>query len=329
LALALKEIGKDSIALSGWQAGFITTDTFSNARILNINPTRVHRHLNEGKIVIITGFQGITEMSKDGDITTLGRGGSDTSAVALAAALKSNVCEIYTDVDGVYTADPNKVADAKKLDIIGYEEMLELAGVGAKVMHPRAVELGSLFGITIVVRNSHNDHPGTRITKETTMEQSNRVSGIAVETDIGVITLLHLPDKPGIAAHIFEHLSRIGIGTDIIVQATSSSGEADLSFTLPLADLEQAKEALDNAEDDVKAKQIIARDDLGKISIVGIGVKNDPAYASQMFKLLADQGINIHMIGSSNIRITCVIDKDKIPQAMQLLHEAFVIEKMG
>ncbi len=328
LALAVQELGQKCVALSGWQAGFITDGTFSNARILSINPTRVHRHLEDGEVVIVTGFQGITEMSKDGDVTTLGRGGSDTSAVALAAALKSDVCEIYTDVDGVYTADPNKIDGAKKLDTIGYEEMLELAGVGAKVMHPRAVELGSLYGITIEVRNSHNNNPGTRIIKENTMENDNRVSGIAVETDIGVITLLHLPDRPGIAAEVFEHLANIGIATDIIVQATSSTGEADLSFTLPEAELERAKEALEAAEQQIQAKQIISRDDLGKISIVGTGVKNDPTYASRMFKILAEQGINIHMIGSSNIRITCVIDKIKIPHAMQLLHNAFVLEKV-
>ena len=323
MALALQEIGKKAVALTGWQAGFLTESVFSNSRIITINPSRVKRHIIEGNIVIVTGFQGITEMSKDGDVSTLGRGGSDTSAVALAAALQSHTCEIYTDVDGIYTADPRIVPNAKKLDTVSYEEMLELAGVGAKVMHARAVELGSLYGLKIHVRNSHNDNIGTIITKESAMEHTNKVTGIAAESEIGVLTLVQVPDQPGIAAKIFEPLAELGINPDIIVQATSSKGETDVSFAVALSELNRAKEALEKKSEVFNAKSIQIRDDLAKVSIVGTGIRNHPSYAATMFKVLADADINIHLIGSSNIRITCIIDRDNSTKAVQLLHDAF------
>ncbi|MEI6221134.1 MAG: aspartate kinase [bacterium] len=328
LAIALQELGQDAISLTGWQAGMITENIPANARILSIHPSRVQQHLREGKVVVVTGFQGVTEFGKDGDIMTLGRGGSDTTAVALAAALKSKTCEIYTDVDGVYTTDPRMVPEARKLDKISYEAMIELAGVGAKVMHPRAVEIGSFYNVDIVVRNSHNENPGTLITKESaTMEQKNRVSGIAYENEVAAISIAGVIDQPGVAAKIFSALAEVGINTDIIVQATNTSGHTDISFTIPKAEANRAKEILEKIGEEVKAEKVTVRNEIAKISIVGTGIKNHPSYAATMFKVLAEKNINIHMIGTSSIRITCVIDKEKTAEAVQLLHEAFELEK--
>lgn len=328
MTMAIQALGQPAISLTGWQAGIETEFIPSNAHITKINPSRIQKHLQEGKIVVVTGFQGVTEFDKEGEITTLGRGGSDTTAVALAVALQCTTCEIYTDVDGVYTTDPRIVPHARKLDTISYEEMLELAAVGAKVMHPRAVELGSFHQVDIIVRNSHNNNPGTLITKETLyMEQKNRVSGIAYENDVAAISLINVPDQPGIAAAVFGTLADLGINVDIIFQSSNASGKADISFTLAKAELSRAKEALENKLPEIAGERLTFRDDIAKISIVGTGIKNHPNYAATMFRVLAAHQINIHMIGTSSIRITCVIDKEKTAEAVQALHQAFELEK--
>lgn len=328
LALALQELNVPAISLTGWQAGIMTDDVPTKARIEKIHPTRIEKHLAEGKVVVVAGFQGVTTMERDGEIMTLGRGGTDTTAVALAAALGSEACEIYTDVDGVYTTDPRIVPKAQKIDTIGYEEMLELAASGARVMHERAVELGSFFNIPIVVRNSHNDNPGTTITKEqSSMEPKNRVSGIAYDNDVGVLSIIGVRDSPGIAATLFSALADRAIATDIIVQGTNASGLADISFTVSLSDVPKAQEELNTLLPELQAQKVLVRDDVAKISIVGTGIKNHPTYPATMFQMLSEKGINIHMIGTSSIRITCVIDKDRIVEAVQILHEAFQLEK--
>jgi aspartate kinase len=329
LAMALHELGQPAVSLTGGQAGIITERVQSKARILKIDGKRLKDELNKGHVVVVAGFQGITENASWADITTLGRGGSDTTAVALAAALKADKCEIYTDVDGVFTADPRIVPDAVKIDTISYEEMLEMAGQGARVMHSRAVELGQLYDVDILVANSTRDVPGTVITQEVPeMEVRNPVRGIAHDTDVTRFTVVAIPDQPGVAAKIFHAPAEANINVDVIVQNVSSEGHADISFTVADADFEKAKHAIDPVVTELRAKDLLVDQTLAKVSIVGSGMRSNPGYADKMFQALANEGINILSITTSEIRITCLIERDKVKQAVRALHKVFELEKV-
>ncbi len=324
LSMVLKHLGYPAIALSGAQAGIGTDRRYGRARILKVDPHRVQRELREGRIVIVAGFQGITE---ELDITTLGRGGSDTTAVAVAAALKARRCEIYTDVDGVYTADPGIEPKARKLPEISYEEMLELASYGAKVMHPRAVELGAVYRVPILVASSFTDSPGTLIHGgPAMMEQRNKVMGIAHDSDVGRITIRGVPDRPGIAARLFEPLAEAGISVDTIVQNAGLERLTDLTFTVIKADLNRALEIIQPVAADIGASQVLGETGLAKISIVGAGMQSAPGYAARMFRALFEAGINIELITTSEIRITCIIDESRVVEAVRALHKAFELE---
>jgi len=326
LAIALIAKGYGAISLSGAQAGITTDTSHSQARILKIDPKRIRKELDKGNIVIVAGFQGISKGEEE-DITTLGRGGSDTTAVALAASLSAEICQIYTDVEGVYTADPHLIPEARKLKDIGYEEMLELASYGAKVMHNRAVELGELYNIPILVASSFSDSPGTIICKEASMEVKNKARGIAYDTNVSKITVVGVPDHPGIAAAIFEPLARANISVDTIVQNASINNITDLTFTVARNDLIKAMSIVEPVVKSVGGKQCVTDSTLAKVSIVGTGMQNTPGYAARMFRVLHEQGINIQLITTSEIRITCIISEDSVNKAVQALHQAFELEK--
>lgn len=328
LTMALHELGVPAVSFTGGQAGIITENTAGRARILKVDPRRIQDELRHGKVVVVAGFQGITENATWADITTLGRGGSDTTAVALAAALKAGACEIYTDVDGVFTADPRVVLNARKLDRISYEEMLELAGQGARVMHSRGVELAEIYGVNVLVAHSVREVTGTIITREDEdMEARNPVRGIAHDTDVAKITVVAVPDRPGIAYQIFHALAEANVNVDVIVQNVSLEGVTDLSFTVNLADLARAEKALEPTVKNIGAKDMTSSVDLAKVSIVGTGIRSHPGYADKMFGALAKEGINIVSIATSEIRITCLIDKADVQKAVQTLHAAFELEK--
>jgi len=323
LAMALGSLGYKAVSLTGGQAGIQTDSSYSQARILRVDPQRIVAELEKGNIVIVAGFQGVT---RDMDITTLGRGGSDTTAVALAASLNAEVCQIYTDVEGVYTADPRLVSEATKLKQIDYEEMLELASYGAKVIHPRAVELGELYNMPILVASSFSDSPGTLICKEASMEVRNKVRCIAHDTNVAKITVIGVPDKPGIAAAIFEPLAKANISVDTIVQNASVQNITALTFTVAQTDLNKAMSIVEPVAKFLGAKQCIADATSAKVSIVGTGMQNTPGYAARMFRALYEQGINIQLITTSEIRITCIIAEDRVKDAIQALHKAFELE---
>ncbi len=323
LAMALREMGCEAISLSGAQAGIRTDATYSRARILQVESKRVVKELEKGNIVIVAGFQGITE---EMDITTLGRGGSDTTAVALAASLGAEVCQIYTDVEGVFTADPRLVPEARKLYEIGYEEMLELASYGAKVMHSRAVELGELFNIPILVASSFTDSPGTLIHGGASMEVRNKVKSIAHDLDVAKITMVGIPDRPGIAAAIFEPLAKANISVDTIVQNASTDNITDLTFTVAKSELNKAMEVVEPIAKSIGARECVSDARLGKVSIIGTGMQNAPGYAARMFGTLSERGINIQLISTSEIRITCIIDESKVKDAVRALHRAFRLD---
>ena len=325
LAMALHAMGFSAVALSGPQAGISTDSAFSRARITGIEPRRVVKELNKGNIVIVAGFQGITP---DNEIATLGRGGSDTTAVALAASLKARVCEIYTDVEGVYTADPRLVPEARKLDEIGYEEMLEMATSGARVMHHRSVELGQLFNMPILVASSMAEKPGTIIQGGKSMEQGNKVRGIVHDMDVAKITVTGVPDRPGIAAAIFTPLARAGISVDTIVQNASVNNITDLTFTITEKDLTRAMDIIAPVAKEIGARECLSDSKLGKVSIIGTGMQNAPGYAAKMFQTLFAQDINIQLITTSEIRITCIIAEDKVKEAVKALHKAFELDKV-
>ena len=324
LAMSLHVMGYSAISLSGAQAGIRTDSAYSRARILQIEPKRVIRELEKGNIVIVAGFQGMTE---DMDVTTLGRGGSDTAAVALAATLGAEVCQIYTDVDGVYSADPRLVPEAQRLDEIHYEEMLELATYGAKVMHPRAVELGELFHIPILVASSFTGNPGTLIHGGVSMEVRNKVRSIAHNLNVGKITVVGVPDRPGIAATIFEPLAKAGVSVDTIVQNASIQGITDLTFTVFKSDLARAMEVVKSIAAQIGARECASDDKLGEVSIIGTGMQNTPGFAARMFSTLSEKNINIQLITTSEIRITCIINADEVKEAVRALHRAFEIEE--
>jgi len=324
LAMALETLGYKAVSLTGAQAGIRTDSSYSRARILRIDTKRVVSELRKGNIVIVAGFQGVTGKR---DITTLGRGGSDTTAVALAASLGAEICQIYTDVEGVYIADPHFVPHARKLKEIGYEEMLELATYGAKVMHNRAVELGELYNVPILVASSFIDSPGTIICKEASMEVKNKVRGIAHDTNVSKVTVVGVPDHPGIAAAIFEPLARANISVDTIVQNASINNITDLTFTVARNDLLKAMSIVEPVVKSVGGKQCVTDSTLAKVSIVGTGMQNTPGYAARMFRSLYEHGINIQLITTSEIRITCIISEARVKDAVQALHQDFELEK--
>ncbi len=324
LALRLNHMGYEAISLSGAQAGIRTDAAHSRARIVGIDAERIKHELDKGRVVIVAGFQGVTE---EKDVTTLGRGGSDTTAVALAACLGAEVCQIYTDVEGVYTADPRIMSEAKRVAEISYEEMLELATYGAKVMHSRAVELGELFHIPILVASSFSDNPGTMIHEGGAMEIRNKVKGVAHDLDVAKVTVVGVPDRPGIATAIFEPLARTGISIDTIVQNASIENTTDLTFTVAKNQLAAAMEVIEPIAKSIGARECRSDDTLGKVSIVGTGMQNTPGYAARMFGALSEAGINIQIISTSEIRITCIVEKDRVIDAVRALHRVFELEQ--
>jgi len=323
LAMVLRDLGYAAISLTGAQAGIKTDTAHSRARILKIDSKRMVGELTKGNIVIVAGFQGISEGE---DITTLGRGGSDTTAVALAVSLGAAVCQIYTDVEGICTADPRLVPGARYLTEIGYEEMLELASYGARVMHPRAVELGELFNIPILVASSFTDSPGTLIHGGVSMEVRNKARSVAYDLDVAKITVVGVPDRPGIAAAIFQSLAKAGISIDTIVQNASIQNITDLTFTVAKAQLKKAMEVVEPLAESIGARQCVSDSRLGKVSIIGTGMQHTPGYAARMFGTLSEQGINIQLITTSEIRITCIIEEAMVPDAVRALHRAFELE---
>ena len=323
IVMALHAMGVDAISLSGAQAGMRTDSVHRNARILAIEPLRVRAEVDRGRVVIVAGFQGLTETM---DVATIGRGGSDTTAVAFAAALAAS-CEIYTDVDGVYTADPRIEPQARKLRDISYDEMLELASKGAKVMAPRAVELGSVYSIPILVASSFKDEPGTLIHGGVDMEGFNRVRGIAHDLDVAKITIRHVPDRPGVAAEIFEPLAQAHLSVDTIVQNASEEQLTDITFTIGRDDLQKALPLVRESARSIGAKDVVADEHMGKVSIVGTGIQTAPGYAARMFRTLTEARINIEIISTSEIRITCIIPEDRVTDAVRALHKAFELEK--
>ncbi|MBJ7603607.1 MAG: aspartate kinase [Candidatus Dormibacteraeota bacterium] len=325
VAMCLQGLGVPAVSLSGPQAGITTSRHHSRARIKDIRPKRILEALERGQVPIVAGFQGATE---DADIATLGRGGSDTTAVALAAALGAEMCEILTDVAGILTADPRVVARPRLLRHIAYDEILELAAVGVRVMHPRAVEIGELYGVPIHVRSSFRAAPGTMIVGQVPMEDRKRVRGVAHETEVAKITVLDVPDKPGVAAAVFEPLSEHAVSVDVIVQNVSSHGRTDLTFTVAERDLRQALELVQKVSKEVGAKGVNQAGGLAKVSIVGTGMLGTPGVAARMFRTLAQERINIEMISTSEIRITCLIDRVDAERAVRALHAAYELDQV-
>lgn len=324
VTMALKAAGCPVVSLAGGQLGIKTDRVYSRARIMDVRPDRLRAELAQGRCVIVPGFQGMTE---EGDITTIGRGGSDTTAVALACALEARRCEINTDVEGVYTADPKVVRSARLLRWISYEEMLELAQMGARVVHPRAVELAELYSLPVEVRSSFHEGPGTLIGRGEDMEVRKHVRAIAHDLDVAKITLAGVPDRPGIAHALFAPLAGAGISVDVIIQAASIGGIAEISFTVARADLAQARDLTEQVAEKIGATVVQGAGSLAKVSIVGTGLQSAPGYAARMFGTLAEHGINIDMITTSDIRITCVIDEGAAEEAVRALHLAFELDR--
>ena len=323
MAMALKARGCDSISLSGIQAGIKTDAVHGSARIADINTDRIRTELDKGRIVIVAGFQGLAE---SGDITTLGRGGSDTTAVALAVAVDAERCEIYTDVDGIYTTDPRLTDKARKLSEIGFDEMLEMAVLGAK-MNPRSIELGAVYDMPVYVASSFSSEPGTLIHGgEQTMEVRKAVTGIAVDSNVAKITVRGVVDRPGVAAGLLKPLADEGVSVDVIVQNTSSDGTTDFTFTVGQASVVKAAQLIEG-QSVIEYAEVITGSNLAKVSIVGTGMENAPGYAARMFSTLSEAKVNIDMITTSEIRITTIIDREQVQKAVQSLHDAFELEK--
>ncbi len=323
-AMALHSLNIKAASLTGAQAGITTDGVHTKAKIQNITPKEVHKLLDDGHVVIVAGFQGQTP---EGQITTLGRGGSDLTAIALAAALKADLCQIYTDVDGVYTADPRIVPGARKLDEISYDEMLELASLGAKVMQSRSVEFAKKFGVVFEVRSSLNENPGTIVKEETRNMEDVVIRGVSLDKNQAKVTLVAVPDRPGVAAKIFKALGDAAINVDMIVQNVSHGAgtpATDISFTVDKADLLKARKVIDGLQSAAGYREVIADEKIGKLSIVGVGMKSHSGVAGKMFETLAGEGVNIGMISTSEIKISVTIDLAKGEQAMRAVHAAFL-----
>ena len=325
LAMAVQNRGYPAVAFTGFQVGIITDSAFTKARIMKINADRIKKELKQGKIVVVAGFQG---MNLDMEITTLGRGGSDLTAVALAKSLDAEVCEIYTDVEGVFTADPRIVPSARKIRRISYDEMLELASLGAKVMQARSIEFAKKYGVRIHVRSSFNTKPGTIIMEEVREMEDIYVTGVAVDKNEAKITICDVPDKPGIAAHIFSKISERNINVDMIVQNVSRQGYTDVSFTVPKTDLSKTVEIAKKVARGISASDVIIDDKIAKVSVVGVGMRSHAGIAAKMFKALANNKINIEMISTSEIKISCVIRARHAEKAVKTLHKAFELHKL-
>ncbi len=324
LAMAIHSLGEDAISFTGAQVGIITDNSFTKARIIDINAKRIEDALNNDKIVIVAGFQGA---NLDHDITTLGRGGSNLTAVALAKVLNAKACEMNTDVEGVFTADPRIVKDARKIDRISYEEMFELASLGAQVLQPRSIEFAMKFGVPIHVRSSFSKKQGTIISKEVSSMEDTVVSGVAINKDEAKVTICDVPDKPGIAAKIFRGIAKEDINVDMIVQNVSRTGATDVSFTVPSGDLARTIKAAKDISKKVGAGDITFDKDIAKVSIVGIGMRSHSGIAANMFEALAESGINIEMISTSEIKISCVVNKRCGPDAVRAIHSKFGLGK--
>ena len=322
LAMAIEELGYPVISLTGWQAGFLTESNHRNARIKRIDTERLQNELDKKNIVIVAGFQG---MNRYDDITTLGRGGSDTSAVAIAAALKADKCEIYTDVDGIYTTDPRIVPDAHKLEEITYDEMLELATCGANVLHNRSVEMAKKYSVRLEVRSSiHRDVPGTEV-KEVCKVEKMLIKGVAMDNDVTRISIIEVPDQPGYAFKIFSTLAAHKINVDIILQSVGRNGTKDISFTISTSQKDQALKIMNDLVQSVGAQGITFNDGVSKVSIVGAGMISNPGVAATMFEALGENNINLSMISTSEIKISVLIDKDQAKRAVNVIHEAFAL----
>ena len=319
LAMAIEKLGFPVVSLLGWQAGFMTDSKYSVARIKNVNPERLKNELDKRNIVIVAGFQGV---NKYDDVTTLGRGGSDTSAVAIAATLKADLCQIYTDVDGVYTADPRKIKGAKKLDEITYDEMLELATLGAQVLNNRSVEMAKKYNVELEVLSSLEQKPGT-IVKEATSMEKMLVKGVACDTDIILVSIIGLKDAPGIAFKVFNQLSKKNVNVDIILQSVGRHGTKDITFTVPKGQKAETLEAIENIRPLISFDDVVIKETVGKVSIVGAGMETHPGVASKMFEALSDANINIQMISTSEIKISVLIDAVDCQKAVQVVHDAF------
>lgn len=319
LAMAIQKLGYNAVSLTGWQLGMRTDSNYGNARISKIVGERIHKELDSNNIVVVAGFQGI---NKYDDITTLGRGGSDTSAVAIAAALRADLCEIYTDVDGVYTADPRIVKNAKKLDTISYDEMLELASLGANVLHNRSVEMAKKYNVNMSVRSSLNDHPGT-IVKEVSKVEKMIVRGVARDNDVARISICNIEDKPGMAFKVFSLLASKKINVDIILQSIGREGKKDISFTVNECNLSKAVDILNENKDMLCFEEIKTNSEVSKVSIVGSGMVNNPGVACTMFEALYDANINIHMISTSEIKVSVLINQKNAERAVNAIHEKF------
>ncbi len=323
LAMTLKTMGRPAVSMLGHQAEVLTDTDFGNARIIEIRAQRVREHLSKKRIVVVAGFQGADTV---GDITTLGRGGSDTSAVAIAAALKADVCEIYTDVDGIYTADPNICAKARKIKTISYDEMLNMASLGAKILQIRSVGFAKKFNIPVHVRSSFNEEEGTMVVHEDSGMEQLVVSGVTHNKDEARITLKGVPDQPGVAAKIFSPMADAGIVVDMIIQNTRAGGVTDLTFTVPKADFKQAMEIEEKLAAEIGAEDVFGDPSISKVSVVGVGMKNHSGVASVMFNTLARENINIMMISTSEIRISCIIEEKYTELAVRVLHTAFGLD---
>ncbi|CAJ1314441.1 aspartate kinase [Paenibacillus sp. PK4536] len=323
LSMAIQHLGREAVSFTGWQAGFETEAEHGKARIRNIQPERVLKAIGAGKIVIVAGFQGITA---EGEITTFGRGGSDTTAVALAAAIHADTCEIYTDVDGIYSTDPRIVKCARKLEEISYDEMLELANLGAAVLHPRAVEYAKHNNVRLVVRSSFNYNEGTVVKEETTMEQGAVVNGIAYDKNVARLTIRGVADLPGVLAKMFGELATAKIDVDLIVQSGVLDGKADFSYTVSLADRERALAVMESLRSELPFSEVTSEIDLVKVSIVGAGMVSHPGVAAQMFAAISAQGVSIKMVSTSEIKVSCVIEASRLQDVVAALHTAYGLD---
>ena len=321
LAMALSVLGVQAVSLTGWQAGFITDRAYSKARIRRLDTERVESELARNRVVVVAGFQGMNRLE---DITTLGRGGSDTSAVALAAALHADRCQIYTDVEGVYTADPRKVPGARKLEQITFDEMLELASLGAQVLNNRSVELAKKYGVELEVLSSLNPVPGTIVKEVADDMEGMLIKGVAKDTDVAVISIMEVPDVPGMSFKVFGALASRNINVDIILQSTGRGGNKDLIFTVPLGEAENAVEVLKENQPRFGGKEIKVEKNYAKVSVVGAGMQSNPGVASRMFEALFEANVNIHMISTSEIKISVIIDESEADRAVSAIHSVFI-----
>jgi aspartate kinase len=324
LCMALKSAEHDAISLTGPMAGIFANRDHTRARITKIKPRKIRQELSKGKIVVVAGFQGL---NPNEDIATLGRGGSDLTAIALAAALKADLCEIYTDVEGVYTTDPRVVKNARKLNEISYDEMLELAGAGAQVMQGRSVEVAKKYNVVFEVRSTFSEGSGTRVHEEVSRMENMVVSGIALDRSQAKVSITEVPDRPGIAAEIFGALAKVSVNVDMIIQSTAQGGTNDISFTVPHGDLKKSLAVLEKVKTRLKARAVLHDANVGKVAVVGVGMRSHPGVAARMFKALSDKKINIQMISTSEIKISCIVAKEQVDAAVRVLHDAFELDK--